>query len=235
MTHGSSQRNFIRVNAVHTTMSCVSRRSVALAVIALWMGACGPMMPSTPPSTSLAPTGSVSVPLISPTVPPTVTDTAIGMSFERPTTWTLWQPNQHDPTTSGPMFYVSTDPLLPTCATAPGASPNPPDANGMACAWPLTSLSPDGVLIAGYTTRILVPLPSGGEVIHMNGDTARLQIARPGGCAAIGGDESMDVVVPIGMRAPWSNVGMFACLRGPHIAASEMQVRAMFASVMGLR
>lgn len=141
-----------------------------------------------------------------------------------------WQPNQSNPINGGPLIYLSTDPLLPTCATAPGASPNPPDARGMACDWPLTWLSPNGVFVSWVNRRILAPLPTAGEVIPMNGDRARLQIERPGYCGAIGADETISVLVPIGQPSPLSNVAAVACLRGPDLATAEAQVRTMLAS-----
>jgi hypothetical protein len=159
-----------------------------------------------------------------------VIDGANGIVFERPAIWTRWQPNRHNPINDGPLVYLSTDPLLPACATAPSASPNPPDARGRACDWPLTSLSPNGVFVNWMTTRILHQLPSVGEAITMNGGTARLRIDRPGSCATIGADETINVLVPIGQPTPLSNVAVVVCLRGPELVAAEAQVRAMLAS-----
>lgn len=176
------------------------------------------------PTTAATASSSASVGLIA--------DSANGFSFDRPLNWQRWQPNQHDPATSGPLLYLSTDDLLPNCAAAPGASPNPPDGQGYACTWPLRELERDSVLVVVYTTRILVPLPtSGGNQIHVNGASAQLQIAKPGGCGAIGADETLDVMLPIGQPTPLSNIGLMACLRGPNLALSEAQVGAMLASL----
>jgi len=130
----------------------------------------------------------------------------------------------------GPLIYLSTDPLLPTCATTPRAKPNPADAGGRACDWPLGELAPNGVLVTWLTTRILAPLPSAGKAVEVNGATGRLEIEEPGSCSAVGADETLDVLVPIGQPRPWSNIAMVACLRGPDLAAAETQVRAMLAS-----
>lgn len=115
---------------------------------------------------------------------------------------------------------------------APSATPHPPDSRGRACDWPLTALSANGVLVIWLTTRILQPLPTAGEPVDVNGTTARLQIEmpKPVGCAAIGADETLDVLVPIGQPTPLSNIAMVACLRGPDLSTSEAQVRAMLAS-----
>jgi hypothetical protein len=208
----------------------VSRCYLLLAVTAVWLTACAPApTPSATPVASPSAPSSAS-PSSSAAVATAVADAANGISFQRPATWTRWQPNQSNPINGGPLIYLSTDSLLPTCATAPEASPNPPDARGMACDWPLKSLSPNGVFVYWVNKRILAPLPSAGEVIPMNGESARLQIERPGSCAQIGADETISVRVPIGQPTPLSNVAVVACLRGPDLAAAEAQVRAMLAS-----
>ena len=165
-----------------------------------------------------------------PTAAAVVTDTANRISFARPSSWTRWLPNAHNPTNDGPLIYLSTDPLLPTCATTPQATPNPSDARGRACDWPLTELASNGVLVTWLTTRILVPLPSAGDSVEVNGATGRVQIEKPGSCAAVGADETLDVLVPIGQPKPWSNIAVVACLRGPDLTDAEAKVRAMLAS-----
>lgn len=185
--------------------------------------------PQAPAQATGSPARSPESPSPSPS-PASVPDTANGISFERPSTWIRWQPNAHNPINPGPLIYLSTDPLLPACATTPDATPNPADAQGMACDWPLAALAPDGVLVTWYTTRILQRIPSAGEAIQVNGATTRLATTKPGGCAVINADESIDLLVPIGQPTPLSNVAVFACLRGPDLAAAEAQVRAMLAS-----
>jgi len=69
-----------------------------------------------------------------------------GISLARPASWTWWLPNAHDPINDGPLIYLSTDPLLATCATTPQTTPNSADARGLACDWPLGELTPNGVL-----------------------------------------------------------------------------------------
>ncbi len=159
-----------------------------------------------------------------------LSDAADGIAFNRPASWTRWLPNAHDPVNDGPLIYLSTDPLVGSCAVTPDRTPNPPNAQGRACDWPLVSLSPNGVLVIWGTTRILVPLPSAGETVEVNGATGRLQIAKPGYCAAVGVDETLNVLVPIGQPKPWSNLAVGACLRGPNLSTTEAEVRAMLAS-----
>jgi hypothetical protein len=206
------------------------RCSALMAFTAVWLTACAPAptprsTPASSPRTS--PVGSSSASASAATI---VSDATNGISFQRPAAWTRWQPNQSNPINGGPLMYLTTDPLLPTCATAPEASPNPPDAQGLACDWPLASLSPNGVLVTWVNNRILAPLPNTGEVFRMNGDRTRLQIERPGACQTIGADETVSVLVPIGQPTPLSNIAAVACLRGPDLTTAEAQVRAMLGS-----
>jgi hypothetical protein len=208
------------------------RRVLVLAIAAAWLVACAPV-PTTTPTDTLQQTASpTDAPSDSPSVATTVTDAANGISFERPAHWMRWEPNQHSAINDGPLIYLSTDPLLPACATAPNATANPPDAQGRACSWPLTSLSANGVFVNWLTTRILDPRPSTGEVIAMDGETTRLQTERPGSCGKIGADETISVWVPRGQPTPLSNVWVVACLRGPDLATGEAQLRAMLASAV---
>jgi len=85
--------------------------------------------------------------------------------------------------------------------------------------------------VTWFTTRILAPLPSAGDAVEVNGATGRIQTEKPGSCSAVGADETLDVLVPIGQPKPWSNIDVVACLRGPDLATSEAQVRAILASV----
>jgi hypothetical protein len=197
--------------------------------------ACSPA-PTTPPVSAAAPaTSSAAASSAAATPTPSapdsaVSDTAAGFTFERPASWVVWQPNQHSPMTGGPMAYLSTDPLIPACAVAPSASPNPPDATGFACAWPLDELKPGGVLAMWETSRILQRLPTAGPIVETNGAKARWEASTPGECSAVGADETIVSAVPIAQPTPLSNVAFVACLRGPGLASSEAAVRALLAS-----
>jgi hypothetical protein len=165
-----------------------------------------------------------------PSSPTSVRESVSGISFERPADWTRWQPNQHSPMNDGPLIYLSTDPLLPACATMPAAAPDLADGQGRACAWPITELGSNGVLVIWLTTRVLQPLPGTGEAIEVDRATAHLQITKPGGCGAMKADETIDVLVPIGQPTPHSNLAVIACLRGPDLGSAEAKVRTMLRS-----
>ena len=183
-----------------------------------------------PPSGSPTPTPSSTSLTAPPSDAAVVSDAAEGISFARPASWTRWLPNAHNPINDGPLIYLSTGPLEPSCATTPQTTPNPADARGRACDWPLGKLAPNGVVVTWLTTRILAPLPSAGDPVEVNGAIGRLQIEKPGSCSGVVADETLYVLVPIGQPKPWSNIAVLACLRGPDLATSEAQVRAMLAS-----
>ena len=196
------------------------RRSMVFMVAAMTTAGCTPA-PSMVPVVS--PSG-----LPSSASPGAILDEANGISFDRPAGWLRSQPNEHDPINDGPLIYLSTDSLLPACARPPEATPNPAGTNGRACDWPLAELAPNGVLVTWLTTRILQPLPSDGEGIKVNGVIARMKTTRPGGCARIGADETIELLVPIGQ--PLSNLAVVACVRGPDLARAEAAFRAMLTS-----
>ena len=83
----------------------------------------------------------------SPSAAAYVTDSADFITFEHPADWLRSQPNLHTPDESGPLIYLSIQPLLASCAVAPSAAPHPADSQGLACQWPLTQLAPDSVLV----------------------------------------------------------------------------------------
>lgn len=210
----------------------MSRRAAVLTLVAGMLAACG----SAPTAPSLASSsGSAASTSASPQASTRVPGQANGISFNRPAAWTLWQPNQSSPMTGGPLIYLSTDPLLPGCATVPGASPNPSIGQGLTCDWPLESLSSNGVLVSWVNLRTLETMPPDGEEISINGDRARLQVNRPGSCAAIGAEETMSILVPIGQPTALSNIAVVACLRGPDLATAEGLVRELLGSTVVTR
>ena len=184
--------------------------------------------PAPTPSTSLPPPTDVADAV-------SARDTALecshGIAFERPETWEMWQPNVFDwAAGGGPLIYLSNDPLRPTCAVGPDASPNPPDDQGFACDWPIDALGPHGVLVTWATGRVLQPIPTKGEPIEIDDQPVRIRVDKPGACRAVAADETIDVLIPIGQPTPLSNLGVFACLRGPDLATAEAQFRAMLRS-----
>ena len=204
-------------------------RTAIVAALCLFLAGCAPTRP--PEAPSPAATSSPSHAAASPSVE---ADALGGVTFRRPAAWIRSQPNLSSPWEGGPQMYLSTDPLLPSCATSVSASPNPPSSAGRACEWPIASLWPSGVLVELIDDRILSALPTAGTSIEANGHLARLQIERPGTCKAIGADETLTVALPIGQPTPLSNETVVGCLRGPDLAVTEAQFRALVSSMAGL-
>ena len=93
------------------------------------------------------------------------------------------------------------------------------------CDWPLRKLAPGEVLVSW--SNIGFP-HEGPEIPHpnatINGRPARIEVASPGACSAVGGDETItaDIARPRG-----NHYEMVACLRGPNLSRSEALVNRM--------
>jgi hypothetical protein len=55
-------------------------------------------------------------------------------------------------------------------------------------------------------------------------------VSRPGACAAIGAEETIEGLVSAGSSAEAAFYGLTACLRGPGIARAAAQAQAMLRS-----
>jgi hypothetical protein len=203
------------------------RVGIAIVMLLAMLAAC-----ATPPAPSITGVPGTTAPTFSAVMPSSssVADHAGGIAFDRPANWVRWLPNMHDPITDGPMLYLSTDPLQPTCAVLPSGPPNPADVQGRACDWPLTTLSPGGVLVTWWNDRILSPIPSPDEPLTINGGSSGIRVERPGTCAAIGSDETVEAAIPLAGSPGWTNLVVIACLRGPDVASAETQLREMLRS-----
>jgi len=178
-----------------------------------------PVVPSAPPDATAARRGDI------------VADAVSGLTFDRPSTWVRWLPNDHAPINDGPIAYLSTEPLLPACAVPIGGEPHPPDDEGRACDWPLASLSEDGVLVTLVNGRLLRPIPDAGAPLVVNARPTRLQADRPGTCAHVGGDETVVVPIPTFTQPGATNLALVACLRGPDLDRLEGDLRGLLATL----
>ena len=146
-----------------------------------------------------------------------------------PAGWTVWQPNLHAPGNDGPLLYLSNVPLDPDCGVLPPATPHPADAGGRACRSPVSSLPPGGVLVTWYTSRIMFPVPTHGEVIPYGDRETHLSVERPGTCADIAGDVTLDAYMPQG-NGTLSNIQVIGCARNP-APEFEREFRALLATL----
>jgi hypothetical protein len=103
---------------------------------------------------------------------------------------------------------------------------------GVCYSWPVTRLVPGGTVIAWRMYgRPGVQPPAGGEPIAVAGWPARISYrAADPACAAIGGDESVAVVMAARPgESAWISVD--ACQAGPDHRAAEAAFRQLLASV----
>lgn len=208
---------------------------VGLVVVALAASlSSGGRPPSSVASTnpSISPKNGIASPTAPVSSAPSgvVTDTAGGWTFERPTSWTSWQPNAFSPINDGPLLYLANFPVLPDCATSWQASPNPAGSDGRACELPFVALPAGGVFVQFYSGRILQPMPSGGPPIEFDGDATRIDVQRPGQCGAVTADEVLTVAIPYRGAPGMTNTRVVACINGPDVGGSEQAVRNFLAS-----
>jgi hypothetical protein len=143
------------------------------------------------------------------------------LTFRRPSTWKAYPFRWGGALHVQPMLYVSTQPVQDPCRTSGSAT---------VCTWPVRRLRPGGVLIAwenrGYPGWSLRTQP--GESIRIGGRAAKRAAVRPGACAAIGGDLTIEVAIARPLTSNWTEAT--ACVRGPHLAANERRLDALLAS-----
>lgn len=143
------------------------------------------------------------------------------LTFRHPATWKAYPFRWGGELHFQPMLYVSSQPVQNPCRT---------NGNATVCKWPVRQLRPDGVLIAwenrGFPGWSLRTQP--GESIRIDGRSAKRASARPGACAAIGGDLTIEVAIARPLASNWTEAT--ACVRGPHLAANERRLDALLAS-----
>jgi hypothetical protein len=143
------------------------------------------------------------------------------LSFRHPANWKAYPFRWSGALHFQPMLYVSTQAVRDPCQTS---------GNSTVCKWPVRRLQPDGVLIAwenrgfpGWSLRT-----QRGKSIRIDGRSAKRSEARPGACAAIGGDLTIEVAIARPMASNWTEAT--ACVRGPHLAANERRIDSLLAS-----
>jgi hypothetical protein len=143
------------------------------------------------------------------------------VEFQYPTAWAAAQPDVPDTLHVHPMIYLSVQPTRNPCRTT-GAETS--------CGWPVTRLRRGGVLVMwenrGYPGWSLESAP--GTPIRVGGRRAHRQVSRPGACAAIGGDVTVEVAIARPLAGNWTAVT--ACLRKPNLAAAERELGVVLRS-----
>jgi len=148
----------------------------------------------------------------------------MGVSFRYPSTWTAHRYVAVS-SFSTSIVYLSNDRLHPPCRTTRGQG-----SVSTACGSPLAHLGPSGVLVEwsehGFPDWSLKTRAE-GKPITVGGHRAKIQIPSSLSPCPDGFDQSMTVVVE-SVPDNWWQID--ACIRGPGVAASLSQVRAMLRS-----
>lgn len=101
---------------------------------------------------------------------------------------------------------------------------------GIVCTWPLGRMKARGVLVMWSTNGspgwTLAKAP--GRSITVGGREAHEQVARPGLCSSIGGQESISVDIAAASTSNYD--AMTACLRGPGLTQTVAEVNRMLSS-----
>ena len=128
------------------------------------------------------------------------------------------------PSGNSPIVFVGPADLRSECTTNA-------DGSGECRPWPVIHLAPGGVVVAWRFVGLPGdPPPTGGTPIVV-GDLSAFRTMGPAdsGCAAIGGDESIDVTVPT-IPGHYYWYAADACLAGPDRAENEAAFAAIVAS-----
>jgi hypothetical protein len=143
------------------------------------------------------------------------------LAFRRPTAWKPFVFKNRGALHFDPMLYLSSQPAHPPCRT---------NAAETVCGWPVDRLLPGGALVVwenrGAPNWSLASLP--GADVRIGGRDAKRTVSRPGKCAAIGADETIEATIERPMPDNWT--AFTACLRGPGLAASERRIDALLGS-----
>ena len=143
------------------------------------------------------------------------------LAFRYPTDWRPFVFEITGTLHFDPMLYLSSQPAHQPCQKHGAVT---------VCGWPVDRLRPGGVLVVwenrGAPNWSLASVP--GADVTIGGRRAKRELSRPGECAAIGADETIEVAIVRPLPDNWT--AFTACLRGPGLAASESRIQALLGS-----
>jgi hypothetical protein len=153
---------------------------------------------------------------------PTVSFSAMGLSFRYPATWHAGTWNDVSSFTAL-IVYLSTGPQHDPCTVTTG-----PGMNTVTCGDPIGTLPSGGVLVRWSADGFPgFRLPEPDATI---GGRPALETKTSGGwCASVGGTETITVTIP--RDIPDNSYQMQACMSAPNLAQQEAQISAMLSTV----
>jgi hypothetical protein len=147
------------------------------------------------------------------------------VTFRYPTSWSTTV-RREKVLHFDPMVYLGTE----QARRDPCKTSKTPLGTTTVCGWPVSRLSPNGVLVKwenrGFPGVNLGRFP--GKTTLIGGRAARVSVQRPGTCGQIGADETISIAVSRPLQSNWTQID--ACLRGPKLAPLERQVQALLGS-----
>jgi len=153
---------------------------------------------------------------------PTVSFSAMGLSFRYPATWQAGTWNDVSSFTA-PIVYLSIGRQHNPCTVTYS-----PGEKSVMCAYPVGTLPSGGVLVrweADGFPNSHVPKPN----TFIDGRPALETKTSGGWCASLGGTETITVTIPRDTPDNWYQ--MDACLSAPNLLQQEAQISAMLHTV----
>jgi hypothetical protein len=138
-----------------------------------------------------------------------------GVSFRYPAAWHVQRESVRGPH-ARPIAALGSGPVRASCTAS---------AAGDTCGWPVDQLAPGDmvVLVSSMHTRGIVRWP-----MKLGRHRGSVLTARPGGCAAIGGDLTIDASVELG---PSKQARVLACAKSPGIEHSRQVAMRLLRSL----
>ncbi len=195
---------------------------VAVAVAALVIGLGFATLPHGTPDGGAPPT------------PGTLTTKSFAVGVDRvtftfPSAWEARQYLEDQTSFSSSVVFVASQALHDPCSTT-YSTPPAPLRSKICTTYAVSLLGPDGVYLewsygydGGPPSRSGTRVTNPGSPVAVGGQPGTIDIQRPGSCASIGGDESIEV--DVGERS--SQWLMLACLRGLDLNRSASQIMAV--------
>jgi len=168
----------------------------------------------------------------SPSAPQHFGDADSLVSFDYPAGWHARVAECIDPSGNFPIAFVGSADLPSECSSNPGGVAASGGAVFVVTPWPVTELAPGGVVVAWrFVGMDGAGPPSGGGASILVGGRSAFRTSGPADpdCAAIGGDESIDLSVPA-MSGENHGFTADACLAGPDLVDNERAFSAILAS-----
>lgn len=153
----------------------------------------------------------------------TASFSAMGLAFRYPASWRSGRWRSDESRLSALIVYLSTSRLRSPCAVSTG-----PGQMAETCVYPIAVLPSGGILVRWSANGSPAwRMPKANTTVA--GRQAVETRISGGWCAALGGTETITVMIPRATVGNWYQ--MDACLRSPGLAQQEAEISSMLRSV----